>query len=359
MPTPPPATTGRAPRRLRVAVVGAAGYTGGELLRLLVAHRGVEVVAATSERLAGRYVHHTHPVLRGRSSLRFTARGAVPECDVLFAALPHGATEAIIDELRGRAAVVIDLSADFRLRDRGDYERWYGRRHGRPELLDSAVYALPEIDRSRIRRADLLATGGCVATAAILALLPLADAGVVDAHQTLVVDAKVGSSAAGAQPSGSSHHPHRSGAMRSFAPTGHRHTAEVIQETGLRNVALSVTAVEAVRGVLVTAHVPLSDASVDDRALRAIFRDRYLGEPFVRVITEARGLHRYPEPKLLAGTNYCDVGVERDAHGARAVVLAAIDNLGKGSAAQAVHAFNVRAGLNECEGLDFAGLYPT
>ena len=348
-----------APGRLRVAVVGAAGYTGGELLRLLVGHRAVDVVAATSERLAGRYVHHTHPVLRGRSSLRFTTRSTVPACDVVFAALPHGESEATIDELRGRAAVVVDLSADFRLRDSSDYQRWYGREHARPELLDSAVYALPEVDRPRIRNADLLATGGCVATAAILALLPLAAAGVVDTTRPLIVDAKVGSSAAGAQPSSSSHHPHRSGAMRSFAPTGHRHTAEIVQETGLDNVALSVTAVEAVRGVLVTAHVPLADAAVDDRALRAIFRDRYLGEPFVRVITETRGIHRYPEPKLLAGTNFCDIGFERDAHGARVVVMAAIDNLGKGSAAQAVHALNVRAGLDECEGLDFAGLYPT
>ncbi len=126
----------------------------------------------------------------------------------------------------------------------------------------------------------------------------------------------------------------------------------------MANVALSVTAVEAVRGVLVTAHVPLDDSSVDDRALRGIFRDAYGSEPFVRVIHESQGIHRHPEPKLLAGTNLCDVGFERDRDGSRAVVLAAIDNLGKGSAAQAVHALNVHAGLDECAGLDFAGLYP-
>ncbi len=345
-------------RRLRVAVVGAAGYTGGELLRLLLAHPNVEVVAATSERLSGRYVHHTHPVLRGRTSLRFVSRDQLPACDVVFTALPHGETEAVIDELRLAAPLVVDLSADFRLRDAAAYERWYGRTHARPELLDTAVYALPEIDRARIRGADLLATGGCVATAAILVLLPLARAGVVDRAQMLVLDAKVGSSAAGAQPSGSSHHPHRSGAMRSYAPTGHRHTAEVVQETGLASVALSVTAVEAVRGVLVTAHVPLNDGAVDDRALRGIFRDAYGSEPFVRVIHESQGIHRHPEPKLLAGTNLCDVGFERDPDSNRAVILAAIDNLGKGSAAQAVHALNVYAGIDECAGLDFMGLYP-
>jgi N-acetyl-gamma-glutamyl-phosphate/LysW-gamma-L-alpha-aminoadipyl-6-phosphate reductase len=344
--------------RVRVAVVGAAGYSGGELLRLLVHHRDVDVVAATSERLAGRYVHHTHPVLRGSSTLRFVTRTEVPECDVLFAALPHGESEATIDSLCSRAPVVIDLSADFRLHDPADYQRWYGRQHTRPELLADAVYALPEINRVGIREASLLATGGCVATAAILALRPLADSGIVDARQQLIVDAKVGSSAAGAQPSGSSHHPHRSGAMRSFAPTGHRHTAEITQETGLSNVALSVTAVEAVRGVLVTAHIPLADDTVDDRSLRALFRERYAAEPFVRLIKEARGIHRYPEPKLLSGTNFCDIGFERDPHAARVVVMAAIDNLGKGSAAQAVHAMNVRAGLDECAGLAFAGLYP-
>jgi LysW-gamma-L-alpha-aminoadipyl-6-phosphate/LysW-L-glutamyl-5-phosphate reductase len=345
-------------RRLQVAVVGAAGYTGGELLRLLVAHPNVDVVAATSERLSGRYIHHTHPVLRGRASLRFVARGQLPPCDVVFTALAHGETEAVIDELRRSAPLVIDLSADFRLREPAAYERWYGRTHTRPELLDTAVYALPEIDRDRIRGSDLLAAGGCVATAAILALLPLARAGVVDTEQMLVVDAKVGSSAAGAQPSASSHHPHRSGAMRSYAPTGHRHTAEVVQETGLANVALSVTAVEAVRGVLVTAHVPLNDGAIDDRGLRGILRDAYAGEPFVRVIHEGRGIHRHPEPRLLAGTNVCDVGFERDRESNRAVVLAAIDNLGKGSAAQAVHALNVHAGIDECAGLGFMGLYP-
>ncbi|HEY8754992.1 MAG TPA: N-acetyl-gamma-glutamyl-phosphate reductase [Candidatus Dormibacteraeota bacterium] len=344
--------------RLRVAVVGAAGYSGGELLRLLLAHPHVEVLAATSERLTGRYVHHTHPTLRGRSALRFSSRDQLPDCDVVVSALRHGEAAEAIDLLRERAPLVIDLSADFRLRDPAAYPRWYGHDHPRPELLGSAVYALPEIDRARVISAQLLAIGGCVATAAILALLPLARAGVVDGGQLTVVDAKIGSSAAGAQPRASSHHPVRSGAMRSFAPTGHRHTAEVVQETGVARVALSVTAVEAVRGVLVTAHVPLSRDDVDDRALRGIMRDAYASEPFVRVIHDAQGLHRHPEPKILAGTNFCDVGFERDPHQPRAVILVAIDNLGKGAAGQAVHALNVRSGFDECAGLEFSGLYP-
>jgi LysW-gamma-L-alpha-aminoadipyl-6-phosphate/LysW-L-glutamyl-5-phosphate reductase len=297
-------------------------------------------------------------VLRGRTGLRFTTRASLPPCDVVFSALPHTQTEGNIATLRGAAPLIVDLSADFRLRDPAGYQRWYGRDHSRPDLLASAVYALPEIDRLRIRDADLLATGGCVATAAILALLPLARAGVIDTTDYVVVDAKVGSSAAGAQPGASSHHPHRSGAMRSFAPTGHRHTAEVVQETGLGNVALSVTAVEAVRGVLVTAHIPLADSAVDDRALHTIFRDAYATEPFVRVVHQTRGIHRHPEPKLLCGTNICEVGFSRDPHAPRAAILAAIDNLGKGSAGQAIHALNVHAGIDECAGIDFPGLYP-
>lgn len=347
---------------LRVGIVGAAGYAGGELLRLLSQHAHAEVVAATSERLAGRSVQHSHPVLRGRTTLRFTSRAALPDCDVLFVALPHGEAEGVVDDLRARAPLIIDLSADFRLRDPGDYERWYSRVHRSPELLSSAVYALPEVNRERIRGASLLATGGCVATAAILALRPLALAGVVDADQPLIVDAKVGSSAAGAQPSRSSHHPHRSGAIRSFAPTGHRHTPEVTQETGLVNVALSVTAVEAVRGVLVTAHVPLLTADgrepTDERALRRIYGAAYASEPFIRVVHDSQGLHRHPEPKPLSGTNICEIGFESDPHSPRAVVLAAIDNLGKGSAAQAVHALNVHEGFGEGCGVDFMGLYP-
>ena len=344
--------------RLRAAVVGASGYAGGELLRLLLGHPHVDVVAATSERRAGRWVHHTHPTLRGRTSLRFTSREQLPACDVVFSALPHAETEPAIDELRAAAPLVIDLSADFRLRDPAAYETWYGRTHTRPELLAGAVYALPELHRAELRGASLISAGGCVATAAILALTPLVRAGMVDATATSVIDAKVGSSATGAQAGASSHHPHRAGTMRSFAPTGHRHTVEVQQETGLLNVALSVTSVEAVRGVLVTAHVPLADATVDDRALRTIFRAAYGGEPFVRIIHDAGGLHRHPEPKILAGTNICDVGFERDPHGPRAVVLAALDNLGKGAAGQAVHALNVHAGFDECDGLDFMGLYP-
>ena len=266
-----------------------------------------------------------------------------------------------IEQLRDAAPLVIDLGADFRLRDAADYPRWYGWAHPSPELLGTAVYGLAELHRAEIAAGGLVATGGCLATASILGLLPLACAGVLDPAIPIVIEAKVGSSAAGARPGEATHHAHRSGELRSYAPTGHRHTAEITQELRVGSaspaVSFSATAVEAVRGVLVTAHAFLN-ADLDDRALWQLYRSRYASEPFVRIVKARTGLHRSPNPKLLTGTNYCDVGFERDPHSRRVVVTAALDNLVKGSAGQAVQAFNVRHGFPETLGLEFGGLYP-
>ena len=346
---------------MRAAVVGASGYTGGELLRLLLAHPDIEVEQATSERLGGKFVHSVHPQLRGRTALRFVSRAELEPADVLFLALAHGESSREIEQLRALAPVIIDLSADFRLRDADAYPGWYGWRHPCPQLLDEAVYGLSELHRDELRGASLIATGGCLATAAILGLLPLVRAGVIDHSKPLVVEAKVGSSAAGAQATPATHHPHRSGEMRSFAPTGHRHTAEILQELGLggerSNVSFSATAVEAVRGVLVTSHV-FTTEDLSDRDLWGLYRAAFAEEPFVRAVKEAHGIHRYPNPKILSGTNFCDVGFERDVRSRRIVVMSALDNLVKGAAGQALQALNVRCGWEERLGLDFSGLYP-
>jgi N-acetyl-gamma-glutamyl-phosphate/LysW-gamma-L-alpha-aminoadipyl-6-phosphate reductase len=222
------------------------------------------------------------------------------------------------------------------------------------------VYGLAEMHRPEIASASLIATGGCLATASILGLTPLACAGLLDPEIPVVIEAKVGSSAGGAQSGDATHHAHRSGEIRSYAPTGHRHTAEIAQELHLcpaSRVAFSATAVEAVRGVLVTAHAFLN-AELDDRELWQLYRSRYADEPFVRIVKSRSGLHRSPSPKLLTGTNYCDVGFERDPNSRRVVVTAALDNLVKGSAGQAVQACNVRHGFPETLGLEFGGLYP-
>lgn len=339
---------------IRVSIAGASGYAGGELLRLMLGHPEVRVQQATSNRLAGRFVHSAHPNLRGAAKLKFSATDEIDPCDVLFLCLPHGESSRRIDEFRRVAGRVVDLGADFRLAAPDAYERWYGRPHPRPELLGSFAGGIPELHRDALRDAALVACAGCNATAAVLALLPLCRLGLAD---SAVIDVKVGSSEAGRAPTAASHHPERSGAMRSYRPTGHRHTGEIVQALGLAGVHVSATAVEMVRGVLATCHVFVNE-DVGDRDLWRIYRDAYGAEPFVRIVKDRGGVHRYPEPKLLAGTNFCDVGFERDPGANRVVVVSALDNLMKGAAGQAVHAFNVMHGLPETTGLDFAGLHP-
>jgi len=349
---------------MKAAVIGGAGYAGGELLRLLLSHPEIEVTQVTSERLGGKFVHTVHPHLRRRTELKFQARAAVQPVDVLFLAMPHGQTSREIDQFQHLAPTIIDLSADFRLHDPDGYPTWYGWEHPQPALLKDFVYALPELHREQIRTANRLAAGGCLATATILGLYPLTRAGVIDPTMPIVVEGKTGSSAGGAESGPASHHPHRSGEMRSFAPTAHRHTAEIIQELGLQSpnghgpsIAFSATAVEAVRGILVTSHVFLKD-DLSEKDLWKIYRAAYQDEPFMRIVKESQGIHRYPNPKILSGTNYTDVGFERDPHSRRVVVMSALDNLMKGAAGQAVQALNVRFGWDERTGLDFPGLYP-
>jgi len=344
---------------VKVAVVGAAGYAGGELLRLLLGHPNVDEIVAGSESLAGKSVSSAHPNLRKRTSLSFVHYEDVDKCDVLFLALPNGAHRA--HEFEDRATVLIDLSSDHRLRDPADYDRWYGSPHPRPDRLDQFVYGIPELHRQDMRAATRITGAGCNATASILALLPLFRADVVDRARPVVIECKVGSSEGGREPSEDSHHPERSGVVRSFRPVGHRHTAEIEQELRLADGALradlSVTSVELVRGVLATAHA-YTKTPLDDRELWKIYREAYASEPFVRIVKERTGVWRYPEPKLLAGTNFADVGFAADPRGDRVVALCAIDNLMKGAAGNGVQAMNVVCGYPEEAGLGFVGLHP-
>jgi N-acetyl-gamma-glutamyl-phosphate/LysW-gamma-L-alpha-aminoadipyl-6-phosphate reductase len=339
---------------VRAAIVGGSGYVGGELLRLLLGHPEVEVAQVTSHSQAGKYVRAAHPNLRGRTDLRFVPPEEVEPCDVLFLALAHGETAERIGEWDGKAERIVDLSADFRLKSPAAYERWYGRPHPNPAWLARFVYGLPELEREALRGARYISGVGCNATAVNLALAPLVRGGLVE---RAVVDLKVGSSEGGARGNPGSHHPERSGALRSFAPTGHRHQAEVLQELGEFELHFSATAVEMVRGVLCTAHVFLNEQLAEKDVWR-LFREHYAGEPFVRIVKEQQGIYRYPEPKLLAGTNYCDVGFERDPASSRLVVFSALDNLMKGAAGSAVQAMNIALGFEETAGLEFPGLHP-
>ncbi len=340
---------------IRVAIAGGSGYAGGELLRLLLAHPEAEVVQVTSERLAGKFVHRSHPNLRGLTRLRFKSLAELSRCDVLFSCLPHGESARRIDDFRAAAERIVDLAADFRLSDPDEYRRFYGGTHPRPDLLGRFVYGIAELNREALRTASLVACAGCNATASILALRPLYLEGAVE---SAVIEVKVGSSEGGNRATAASHHPERSGAMRSYKPTGHRHLAEIQAVLG-GPVHFSATSVEMVRGILATCHAFVDPGRrLDDKALWKIYRRAYGREPFVRIVKERRGIHRYPDPKILAGSNYCDIGFEADPLANRVVVIGAIDNLVKGAAGQAVQAFNIMHGLSERRGLEFPGLHP-
>lgn len=348
---------------IRVSIVGGSGFGGGELLRLLLGHPKVEVVQVTSRRLVGKPIHRAHPNLRGWSALRFSDPALLDSVDLLFLALPHGSAVEQWDTLEHVAERFVDLSADFRLADAERYARYYGP-HPRPELLRTFTYGLAEVNREALRGARRVSAGGCNATVTLLALLPLYEAGLVIPDRT-VVDLKVGSSEGGSEVNEGSHHPVRSGVVRPYRPTGHRHTAEVEElleahspeGAPLPRVHLSVTAIERVRGAAALAHVFVKEG-VSERDVWKAFRRRYGTEPFVRLVSERSGPYRFPEPKLLSGTNYCDIGFELDSRGERLVVAAAIDNLVKGSAGQAVQAMNLMYGWDEPIGLGFPGLHP-
>jgi N-acetyl-gamma-glutamyl-phosphate/LysW-gamma-L-alpha-aminoadipyl-6-phosphate reductase len=346
---------------LNASIIGASGYVGGELLRLLLDHPEAEVKQATSERYAGQPAHFLHPNLRGRTNLHLVSLQELEPCDVLFAALPHGQVAPRIEELAALAGRIVDLSADFRLHDPADYPLWYGWEHPAPKWLPRFVYGLPEFHREALREACYASGVGCNAAVINLALWPLYRAGVIG---KTVVEVKVGSSEGGAQPTRASHHSERSHVVRSYAPTGHRHLAELLQELTFDgrqpDIHMSVTSVELVRGALATAHCFLTEDGwrLGEKDIWRLYRQAYGDEPFIRIVKFRRGFYRYPEPKILAGSNYCDIGFSREEESDRLVVISALDNLMKGAAGTAVQAMNVMCGFAETTGLEFPGLHP-
>lgn len=342
---------------MKVSIVGASGYAGGELLRLLLDHPHVEVSQATSESHLGEYVYQQHPNLRKRTMLQFTSRQILEPCDVLFLALPHGESQKEIDHYAALAPKIVDLAADFRLRDPALYRKFYSEDHHAPQWLGRFVYGLPELHRSEMRTAQYVSGVGCNATAANLALYPLVKNNLLDTTKPVIFDIKVGSSEGGQSPNPGSHHPERSGVIRTFSAYRHRHTAEVIQELGLQDVHLTMTSVDLVRGALAVAHTFIK-AGVTEKDLWRAFRAWAEAEPFIRLVKDRRGIYRVPEPKILAGTNYADVGFDLDPESGRLVCMAAIDNLMKGAAGSAVQAMNLICGFAETSGLTFSGLHP-
>ena len=341
-----------------VSIVGGSGYGGGEALRLLLDHPKVEVKQVTSRSHMGEFVYQVHPNLRKRTQIKFSDSSQLEPVDVLFLAQPHGQTQHEIERYAKLAPKIVDLAADFRLRDAAVYEKWYGEKHAAPEWLSKFVYGLPELHRAELATANYVSGVGCNATASNLALLPLVQADLIDKNVPIIIEIKVGSSEGGAEGNPASHHPERASVIRTFSPFGHRHTAEVIQEMGVTNVSLTMTSVDLVRGVLATAHAKVK-SGVTTKDLWKAYRSAADENPFIRIVKEQRGIYRVPEPKILAGSNYADLGFDLDESNGHVVSICAIDNLMKGAAGSAVQCMNLMMGWDETLGLEFAGLHPS
>jgi N-acetyl-gamma-glutamyl-phosphate/LysW-gamma-L-alpha-aminoadipyl-6-phosphate reductase len=340
---------------ITVSILGGSGYAGGELLRILLGHREVEIKQVTSRKFAGQPVTLVHPNLRKKTDLIFCNPAQLETCDLLIAALPNGASMESMKKLKTIGKRIIDLGADFRLRDAANFEKWYRKQHVAADLLKDFVYGIAELHRDEIKKASYVACAGCEATVTILSLYPLVKHGLIE--RDVIVDAKMSSSQAGMTPSLATHHPERAGVVRSYMPSGHRHTAEIEQELSGIRVAISATAIDMVRGLLVTIHAK-PKIGLTEKDIWKAYRQTYGKEPFIRIVKESQGIYRYPEPKILQGTNYCDIGFELDTRSNRLVVIGAIDNLVKGTAGQAVQAMNLMHGFEETTGLEFSGLHP-
>ena len=341
---------------IRAGIVGGTGYTGVELLRILAVHQGVEVVAVTSRADAGQRVDKLYPSLRGFCDAIFTQ----PEldnllnCEVVFFATPNGTAMTMAADLLARGVKVIDLSADFRLKDVQEWEKWYGMAHAAPDLVAEAVYGLSEINREQIKRARLIACPGCYPTAVQLGFLPLLENAAIETGN-LIADVKSGVSGAGRKAEISSLMSEAGESFKAYAVSGHRHLPEISQ--GLRIAAgqrVGLTFVPhltpMIRGIHATLYARLSK-SVD---LQALFEERYHGENFVDVLPA----DSHADTRNVRGSNRCQIAVHQPQGGETVVILSVIDNLVKGASGQAVQAMNLMFGLPEGQGLEMVALYP-
>jgi len=349
---------------LRAGLIGGSGYVGGELLRILLNHPSVEVTYISSREYASKYIHTAHPNLKGLTSLMFSKPSlevAIKSSDLIFTCVPHGTAIEIVPKFLERGLRVLDLSADFRLKDPSAYEKWYNFAHPAPELLKEAAYGIPELHRDEIRKARLVGVAGCMSTSAIIALAPLVKANLVDLDH-IVIDAKIASSGAGSKPSPSNMFSERYNVIRPYKAVGHRHIAEIEQELGSlagRDVKVAFTphAVNQVRGILSTAHAFLSK-KVSEQDMWKAYRSFYAKEPFIRYMSDRQGKGKYPDPKFTIGSNFIDIGFSLDGNVNRAVIFSSIDNLIKGASGQAVQCMNVMSGFDETTALMSSALHP-
>lgn len=342
---------------IKVGVIGGTGYTGAELLRLLAGHPNTELVAITSRSEVGIPVADLFPNLRGIVDLAFSEPliDNLKNCDVVFFATPHGVAQSIVPAVLEAGIKVIDLSADFRIRDIAVWERWYGQTHAAPELVSEAVYGLPEFNRRAISSARLVACPGCYPTSIQLGLLPLLEAGCIDAKD-IVANAASGVTGAGRQANVNNLFAEVSDSFKAYAASGHRHQPEI--EQGLADIAGSPVQVTFVphllpinRGIHSTLYATVLESKVD---IQALFEQRYKDEPFVDVLPQ----DSYPQTRSVRGSNYCRIAIHRPGDGRKVVILVVEDNLTKGASGQALQCMNIMFGLDESAGIAESALLP-
>ena len=349
---------------MNVGIVGGSGYVGGELARLLLSHPKINLTTITSRSNAGEFIFTVHPNLRGATQLKFSLPNVsqiTEDCDLVFAAMPHGKSLELVPKLFETGIKVIDMSADYRLNNPEDYDRWYGWKHTHPDLLEKAVYGIPELHREEIKTAQLIGCPGCMSTATILGLAPLIKAGAIE-RKRIVADVKIGSSGAGQKPTMASHHPERAGGVRPYKVKDHRHVAEIEQELNLltdKKVTVSFTphAVNMIRGILSTIHTFL-EKPVTTKNVWKIYRSMYQNEGFIRFVKFKKGPYQLPNPKITMGSNYVDIGFELDPRTRRIIIFSAIDNLMRGASGQGIQCMNIMLGYDERIGLECQGYHP-
>ncbi len=345
---------------IKVGIIGASGYTGGELLRILAQHPKVEIAAITSRTYEGKKLEEVFASFTGWNGPTFNgsdSADAVDGCDLVFLAVPHGVAMALTPALLEKGQKVIDLGADFRFRDYRVYETWYKHEHCQRELTKIAAYGLPELYRKEIRQARVVGNPGCYPTSVILPLCPLLKAGVIDPDR-IIIDAKSGVSGAGRKAEVSYHFPELFGNFKAYGVATHRHTPEIEQELSRlagKDVAVSFTPhlLPVARGILSTLHLSLTKTLTTTEA-EAILTEAYQGEPFIKVVKEPK----LPELKNVTGTNCCHIAVRVDPRTRQLIVISAIDNMIKGASGQAIQNMNIMCDLPETMSLVQWPVYP-
>jgi N-acetyl-gamma-glutamyl-phosphate reductase len=345
---------------IQAGIIGASGYTGQELYRLLAAHPQVSLIAATSRSYAGQSLESVYGSLRGEAALLFSDTSiddAADICDVLFIALPHGLASSLITAEILKKTRIIDLGADYRLKSRETYEKWYAVTHHTPELLDRAVYGLCEWNRAAVKDSRLIANPGCYTTCSILTLAPLLKAGLID-PATVIIDAKSGVSGAGRSAKIGSLFTECNESVKAYGVASHRHTPEIEEQlTAISGQEITVTftphLVPMNRGILVTAYGTVSPGTKSSD-VEQVFREAYADEKFIRLLPTGV----FPETRWVKGSNYCDIGFTLDKRTGRLIAGGAIDNLIKGASGQAVQNMNILFSIPEETGIDMLPLFP-